>query len=385
MLVNLNFTITDGQQELLSIICSLIKTSFKCKLDICINKENALGNGNVLPELDFIDLTSNLPRGYYVERDGRQINLTKSDFLRYCEVLLSKKLELSEPKEQLEYLRNVGISFPSVQKAFDLTDSEFLSLRSDLVFPYVKAKWQQRFSHLRVQTIDDRETIEAMKKTFKVDEIVKPPSDFDGKFIGIASVEDFEVKMKELGISRSQISRAIGIPMSWLTQFFSGSFRFTDVETIEKFNSKFGTRFVYEDKMTPFLEKLKDQSDSLTIGKFKQACADNGIVPRDVCIALKIKRPSTKGDEADFIENLRKALGKKAKTIDPADFAECKTAEDFTKVCMAQQYSSSLLSKAAGISKVTAAAIIKRGQVVKRIEALEAISNFIGHELEKVK
>lgn len=382
MLVNLKFEIVEDQQGLLSIICSLIKTSFKCKLGIQIDKESIPSGGTVLPELDFIDLTSNLPRGYYVERDGRQINLTKTDFLRYCEVLLSKKMELSEPKEQLEFLRSVGISFPSIQKAFDLTDTEFLSLRSDLVFPYVKAKWQQQFSHLRIQTVDDREAIEAMKKTFGVTTCQQPA--IGEKFVGIDSIEDLVKRMQELEISKSQLSRATGIPMNEFCNFLSGAFRLGDKEIMEKLNELLGTKLAYEDKMTPFLKELKSCIDSLSFAEFKDKCLTSNIVIRDVCLALGLRRPTTKGNSEAFMENLKKALtGKASSQADPADFVSCKTSEDFVRICVDKKYSQAMLAKAIGVSQVTANAIINHHKAPRRTEVLQKISDFVGHRVER--
>ena len=383
MLVNLEFEIIEDQQELLSIICSLIKTSFKCKLDIQIDKENIPAGRTVLPELDFIDLTSDLPRGYYVERDGRQINLTKTDFLRYCEVLLSKKMELSEPKEQLEFLRSVGVSFPSIQKAFDLTDTEFLSLRSDLVFPYVKAKWQQQFSHLRIKTVDDHEAIEAMKKTFGAG-TCQHSINFEGKFTGINNIEDLTEKMRELEISRSQLSRATGISMSGLHNFLSGVFRTSDKETIEKLNELLGTKLVYKDKLTPFLEELKSDVDSLSLAEFKVRCSTSGIAPHDVYLALGFWHPTARCNPEIFMANLKKALtGRSPSLVDPADFAECKTSEDFVRICVDKKYSHTALMKAIGISHVTANAIIVHHKPPRRAEVLQKISDFVGHRVER--
>lgn len=383
MLINLSFQINEEQQELLSVICSLIKTSFKCKLDVQVNREQILGNGGVLPELDFIDMTSDLPRGFYVERDGRQVNLTRSDFLRYCEVLLSKKMELSEPKEQLEYLRSVGVSFPSIQKAFDLTDSEFMSLRSDLVFPYVKAKWQQKFSHLRVKTVDDREAVEAMKKTFGVNEKAPPINASAETLSKVKTVKQLLDVMKESKLSMNKICRMSGVTMAELSEFLAGRFRIKNKEITEKINKHLGTSLEFKDKMPAFLDLLKSKVNSFNGDDIKKFCSDHGIQFSDVCIALGISRPTTRGRMSNSYRSTMIAAltGERNLTIDPADFAECKTTEDFTEVCASGNYESAVLAKATGLSQVTISAIIRHRRKVSHPQALKKIAKFIGHEL----
>lgn len=383
MLINLSFQIGEEQQELLSVICSLIKTSFKCKLDVQVNKEQIFGNGCALPELDFIDLTSDLPRGFYVERDGRQINLTRSDFLRYCEVLLSKKMELSEPKEQLGYLKNVGVPFSSIKKAFDLTDSEFMSLRSDLVFPYVKAKWQQRFSHLRVKTVDDHEAMEAMKKTFGVNEQDPPISASPETLSKVKTVKQLLDVMKESKLSMSKICRMSGVTMAELGEFLSGKFRIKNKEIIDKINKHLGTSLEFEDKMPVFLDLLKARINSLNGDGIKKFCSDHDIRFSDVCIALGISKPTTRGRMSNSYRSAMIAAlaGERSLTIDPADFAECKTTEDFTEVCVSGNYETAVLAKAIGLSQVTINAIVRHRKKVRHPQALKKISKFIGHEL----
>jgi hypothetical protein len=288
MKVKLEFSVDETGKALLNHICGLIKEMFKTKIDISISKEAIISD---LPDLDFIDGNSSKRHDFYITRKDKEtgltraIGLTKSDFLTYCEKILIKHLEIDACKDQAELLKRSGVDMPSLQKAFDFSDNEFMSLVSDVVFPYVQAKWRQRFSSIRLTFANESEAIKTLAGPFATTKKESGPEDSPkikadpiGDYSHLKSIGELAKAMNGSLKLRKHIRIKLGISAREYEDLLTGTTRKRNHDLIMKINELLGCH-ITESDLIPEIESV-----------FKELMSEGRFTPESVLKVIDDKR-----------------------------------------------------------------------------------------------